>query len=156
MSKPRYNWWGFILNIVRDYPQRCKQLQELRQQSMVADGSGMPKGGGASRMTESVSMRQLPPQEQREYDAVHRAWARTGRMKTGKVRQEIVRLTMWRGYTIDGAAMIVNESPASTRRYRWQFIMLVGREYGFLTDDEYTAALKIDVTGQKTGIQKPN
>ena len=155
MSKPRYNWWSFVLAIIRDYPRRCKDLRDLRQQNTVASNSGMPKGGGASRTAENVATLQLAPQEQREYEAVHKALHRTARLKAGKVRLEVVRLTMWRDYTIDGAAMIVNESPATTRRYRWQFIMLVGHMYGFLTEDEYASAIKKDAVGTKIGMPKP-
>lgn len=153
MSKPRYNWWSFALAIIRDYPLRYKQLKELRQQNMVAETTGMPKGGSAGRSAENVAMRQLPPQEQREFDAVHKALQRTEAMKAGKVRQQIVKLTLWQGYNIDTAAMIVHEAPATTRRYRWQFIMLVGHMYGFLTAEEYAAALKRDAVGGKLEYQ---
>lgn len=155
MSKPRYNWWGFVLNIIRDYPERCRQLQDLRQQSIVANNSGMPGGGEASRTAEAVALRQLPRQEHKEWEAVHKAWARTAAMKAGKVRQEIVKLTMWQGYTIDGAAMIAHESPATTRRYRWQFVMLVGCMYGFITQEEYADAIKKDAQGVNIGMPKP-
>lgn len=145
MSKPRYNWWPFVLAIIRDYPDRCKRLKDLRQQSTVANNSGMPKGGGSSRAAENVATRQLPRQEHREYEAVHRAWGITATMKNGKIRQEIISLTMWKGYHVDGAALLVHESPSTTRRYRWQFIMLVAHMYGFLDAEEYAAAIKKDV-----------
>ena len=76
-------------------------------------------------------------------------------MKAGKVRQNIIKLTMWQGYNIDGAAMIANESPSTTRRYRWQFVMLVGCMYGFLTEEEYRAAIKRDALGENIGTPKP-
>lgn len=153
MSKPRYNWWGFVLNIIRDYPERCRQLRDLQQQSVVANNSGMPGGGDASRTAEAVALRQLPRQEQMEYEAVHKALRRTAAMKAGKVRQNIIKLTMWQGYNIDGAAMIVNESPSTTRRYRWQFVVLVGHMYGFLTEEEYRTAIKRDAVGEKLEYQ---
>lgn len=149
MSRSRYNWWPFMLNIIRDYPARAKQLQELQTQSIVADNSGMPKSGSAGRTVESAAMKQLPRQEQREYEAVHKALIRTKRMKGAKSRLEIVRLTMWMGYTIDGAAMIVNESRDTTRRYRWQFVMLAACMYGLLTEEEYEAEIKTQAAGRK-------
>ena len=149
MGKPRYNWWGFALNAIRDYPEYRRRLQELQQQTMVANNNGMPRAGGASRPTESVALRQLPAQEQREHDAVRAALARTARMNNGKIRQEIVKLTMWQGYTIEGAAMIVHVAPSTARRYRWQFVLLVGRTYGFMTEEEYQAAIKRDAIGAK-------
>ena len=143
MSKPRYNWWPFALNMIRDYPERAKEIRDLRQQKITADLSGMPKGGGASRTTEGISMRELEDrQAQREYETVHRALARTRARADGKLRLDAVKLTMWKGYTIPGAAMILNTSADTARRYRWQFVMLVGCCYGFLTEEEYLLAVK--------------
>lgn len=149
MSKPRYNWWPMALNIIHDYPARVKQLQDLQVQSIVADNTGMPKGGNAGRAVESLAMKELPnKQDQREYEAVHKALLRTKGMRAGKVRMDIIKLTMWRGYTIPGAALIVNETPETTRRYRWQFVMLVGCMYGFITEEEFREAVKKDWAGK--------
>lgn len=142
MSKPRYNWWSFALAIIRDYPQRRKALEELRQQKLVADNNGMPGGGGASRTAENTALLQLPPQEQREYEAVHKALARTRARKDGSLRMEVIKLTMWRDYTIPGAAIITKTTETTARTYRWQFIMLVGHTYGFLSKEEYETAIR--------------
>lgn len=155
MSKPRYNWWSFALAIIRDYPMRCSQLKNLRQAGTAQEKNGTPTGAGPSRATENIALRQLPPQEQREYEAVHKALRRTAAMKAGKVRQEIIKLTMWKGYTIAGAALMVHETDYTVRRYRWQFVMLVGHMYGFLTEEEYIAAVKRDAVGGKIGIPEP-
>ena len=145
MSKPRFNWWSFALNMIRDYPERAREIKDLRQQKITANLSGMPKGGGASRTTEGISLRELDDkQSQREYEAVHKALARTRARTDGELRLDIVKLTMWKGYTIPGAAMILNTSADTARRYRWQFIMLVGQCYGFLTEEEYLLAVKKD------------
>ena len=145
MSKPRYNWWPFALNMIRDYPTRCADHKALHEQKITANLSGMPRGGGATRTTEGIALRQLPAQEQREYEAVHKAIERTSRMSEGKLRMEMVKLTMWKGYTIAGAARIAAVSESTARRWRWQFAMLVGRSYGFLTEEEYKEALKKDM-----------
>lgn len=154
MSKPRYNWWPFVLNMIRDYPGRAKDIKEIRQQKVTADTSGMPGGGGASRTTEGVAMRELPEkQAQREYEAVHKALTRTRARVDGKLRADVVKLTLWKGYTIRGAATLLNTSDDTARRYRWQFIMLVGCCYGFLTEEEYRAAVKREMIGQKLESQ---
>lgn len=146
MSKPRYNWWSFALNMIRDYPERSKAIKELRQQQITASNSGMPSSGGASRGTEGVALRQLPDkQAQREYDVVHNSLQRTGRLKEAKLRLDVVKLTMWKGYTIPGAAIVLHMSEDTVRRYRWQFVMLVGCMYGFLTEEQYKEALKKDM-----------
>ena len=145
MSKPRYNWWPFVLNMIRDYPERVREIKDLRQQKITADLNGMPKGGGASRTTEGISLRELEDkQAQREYEAVHKALSRIRSRADGKLRLDTVKLTMWKGHTIPGAAMILNISDETARRYRWQFVMLVGLSYGFLTEEEYRLAVKKD------------
>ena len=73
MSKSRYRWWGFVRNMIRDYPVLKEAWNDLHSQSMTANYSGMPKGGGAGRMVESVALRQLPPDDQKDYDAVTEA-----------------------------------------------------------------------------------
>ena len=144
MSKPRYNWWPFALNMIRDYPARAAQYRDLHRQNITANTSGMPGGGSASRTTETIALRQLPPQEQREYDAVSKALNRVERMKDARLRLDVIRLTMWRGNNIAWAAMQTHTSESTARRYRWQFVLLVGWMYGFLTEQEYAAALKKD------------
>lgn len=145
MSKPRYNWWSFALAIIRDYPARAAALKELREQKLTADISGMPRGGEAGRTTENLAICQLPPQEQREYDAVNIALKRTRAMPEGKLRINTVKLSILKGYGIPAAALALHIAERTARRYRWQFILLVGHIYGFLDEEAYCAALKKDM-----------
>ena len=144
MSKPRYNWWGFALAMIRDYPHRQKELQDMHEQKITANLSGMPGSRTASRTTEGVALKQLQPQAQREFDAVDRAIKRVKGMAESKLRMEVVRITLWKGYAISTAAMWLNISDRTARRYRWQFVLLVGHMYGFLSEEEYIAASKKD------------
>ena len=145
MSKPRFNWWPFALNMIKDYPARKKEHDSLLQQKVTADFSGMPGGGGASRTAESVALRSLPRQEQREYDAVRRAVEYTKTMAEGRTRMKVVKLTLLGGgCTIGGAAMRANVPERTAQRFRWQFVLLVGYTYGFLTKEEYLAETKRD------------
>lgn len=144
MSKPRYNWWSFAMAIIRDYPVRAAALKELREQKLNAELSDMPKADTMGRMVEGLATCQLHPQEQREYDAVHMAMKRTKMMPEGKLRLDVVRMTILKGYTIEGAAMLLHISDRSARRYRWQFILLVGHMYGFLDEESYIKAMQKD------------
>ncbi len=144
MSKPRYNWWPFVLNMIRDYPARARDYKALHEQKITANITGMPGSGEASRTAEGVALRQLPAQEQKEYDAVHNALTHLHRLPDAKLRQDVVRMTFWRGYSIAGAANALHVSDRTARRYRWQFVMLVGLKYGFLTQEEYAAEIKKD------------
>ena len=145
VSKPRYNWWPFALAIIRDYPARREALKELREQKVTTDLSGMPREGSASRTTEGLAVRQLPAQEQREYDAVHNAIKRTRILPDAKLRMDVVKLTLLKGYNIPGAAQIAHTPERTARRYRWQFVLLVGHMYGFLDEEAYRAAVKKDL-----------
>ena len=40
--------------------------------------------------------------------------------------------------------MQINISERTAKRYRWQFILLVGRMYGYLTEEQYRDAVKKD------------
>lgn len=144
MSKPRYNWWGFALAMIRDYPHRQIELRDLREQKTTASINGMPGVHAASRTTEGIALKQLPAQEQREFDAVDRAIKRVKALTESKLRMEVVKITLWKGYDIRTAAMCLNISDRTARRYRWQFVLLVGHMYGFLSEEEYMAAFKKD------------
>ena len=73
MSKPRYDWWGYVKGMIRRYPQLKEEYEELHRQAMRVDYSGMPRGGGSHRATEDLALRALPASKQREFDAVRKA-----------------------------------------------------------------------------------
>lgn len=148
MSKPRYNWWPFALNMVRDYPKRLQDYKELKSQKITPSPGGASAGGSeVSRVVERLALKKLPAQEQREFDAVHGAIEQTKALPEGQVRCDVVKLTMWKGYTLDGAARLCHISKYTARRYRWQFVLTVGHRYGFLDSEEYTEALRKDQYG---------
>ena len=45
MSKTRYKWWGYVKNMIREYPALKKEYEDLHQQSITANMSGTPCGG---------------------------------------------------------------------------------------------------------------
>ena len=152
MSRPRYNWWPFALNMVRDYPYRKREFDALHEQKITASATGLPGGGGSSRTVEQIALRQLPKQEQKEYDTVHQAVLRTRQMKDGEYRLQVVEMTLWQNrYTIAGAAMRLNIPEDRAKRYRWEFIVLVGYLYGdFLSKQDYE-----EVIGRKKKSSTP-
>lgn len=88
MSRPRYRWWGFARRMIRDYRGLKAAYDDLHSQSIVADTSGMPKGGGNNRTVEVIAMRQLPEDDQKAYDAVSRAVETTSLMPSSPSGQE--------------------------------------------------------------------
>lgn len=138
MSKPRYNWWPFALNMIKDYPARNAEYNELHKQKITASMTGLHSQKSASRSTENIATRSLPRQDQLEYDAVKKAIALTQMDESGELQLDVVKLTLWKNsHSIDGAALKLNISPRTAKRYRWKFILCVGYAYGLLTPDEY-------------------
>lgn len=133
MSKPRYRWWGFVRRMIRDYPGLKKAYEELHVQSITADTSGMPKGGGAARVVEDIAIRRLPPDDQQVYDAVTRALDLTGLGPDGGARIALIRFVYWhrKPHTVKDAALKVYVSRRTAERWHAEFVRLVGKCYGF-------------------------
>ena len=143
MSKPRYNWWAFALAMIRDYPLRRIELRNMKEQKRTAGTDASP-GGGDGRTVERLAMKTLPEAEQKEHDAVYYALKRTKLMTDADIRGNVVRLTLWRGFSVRAAAYALHISERTARRYRWQFVMLVGHMYGLLDEGSYRAAVEKD------------
>ncbi len=132
MSKPRYIWWSYAKEMIRQYPELKKEYEALHQQNITASMTGIPGGGGASRTTEHVALRLLSPTKQKEFDAVGDAIQFTQNMKNGKDRLKVISLVLWQnGDTIEGAAQKIHCSKETAWRYHRDFIRLVGKCYGF-------------------------
>ena len=58
MSSPRYDWWPYVKGMIRRYPDLCEEYADLHSQSITANYSGMPRGGGVGRIIESLAVRE--------------------------------------------------------------------------------------------------
>lgn len=135
MSKPRYGWWGYVKYIIRQYPRRKADYDELHRQSITPTLSGMPGGSDISRKTETTAAKELPRVEQKEYDAVRRAVETTQRLKNGFERIEIINLVYWKkSHTLEGAAFKVGYSYDRVKQMNNEFIRLVAGYYGLLDE----------------------
>lgn len=145
MSKPRYDWWQYAIRIAEKWLSLLEQHNDLHQQSITPQLSGMPGGGSVSRAVEDVALRTLPGNLQREYDAARFALAEIMNKPEAGKRRDVLKLRFWdRTMTIAGAAMKVGYSERTARRICWQYVLAIGRGMEFLTDEEYRAALKAD------------
>lgn len=137
MSKPRYKWWGYIKNVIRDYPRLKQEYEALHEQSITPNMSGMPVGGEISRMVEKIAIRELPGTKQREYEAVRRAIAATQRLDTARETLDIIDMVFWKNtHTLSGAAYQTNLSYETAKRYQRRFIAMVARNYGLLDEEK--------------------
>ncbi len=150
MSKPRFKWWGYVKNIIRAYPGLKREYESLHEQSITANMSGMPGGGGISRGTENIALKELPLPKQSEYDAVRKAILVTERMRTGEDRLKLMDLVFWKNsHTLQGAAMAVNVSYDTAIDYHGDFIMTVAYFRDLVTMDEMKEHQKFALKSQK-------
>lgn len=133
MSKPRYRWWGFVRKMIRDYPDLKKAWNDLHSQSMTADLSGMPRGGGAGRTVEAIALRQLPPDDQKVYDAVTKAIEITKLHPGGEICLDMIDYVYWKEkeHTIEDAVLHVPMEYDTAKDWHGAFVRLVGACYGF-------------------------
>lgn len=90
-------WRGETKEIIRRYPQHCRDEAALKTVSITASLSG--RGGrSVSRTTETVALRQLPDDEQKELDAVRMAISTTMRYRNGRHRLKLIDMMYWRRY----------------------------------------------------------
>ena len=134
MSSPHYDWWVNATRMIRNFPARKQEHDDLLAPTVTANLSGMPGGGEAHRTTEDVALRQMAPAKQQEYDAVSRAINITEQMPNGLQRLELIRLIYWTGTkrTIVKASSKVHIAEATAWRWHSAFVKLVGEMYGYL------------------------
>lgn len=136
MSKPRYKWWGYVKNVIRDYPRLKKWHEEMMGETSLTADYGSTGGGRPSEVsnpTYRVATREMPKQEQREYEAVRRAIEATGHRRDGRERLNVVRMVLLDGtHTLEGAALAAPMSYQSARDKLADFIRVVAKNLGFL------------------------
>lgn len=147
MSRPRYIWWSYVQGMVRKYPERARALGDLHAVGMTARYDAEPGGGGPGRTTETVAMRQLPPAEQREYDAVRRALELMSTLPDGALRMELVRMVYWdRTHRLCAAAIRLHISERTAKRWNAWLIRRIAANYGLLDE-------KLAPHGQKSMLK---
>ena len=150
MSRPRYKWWGYVKNMIRAYPGLRKEYEDLHQQAVTANMSGMPCGGTASRGTENIALKELPKAQQMEYDAVRKAIAVTKQMRTGTDRLKIIDLVFWKNsHTLQGAAMAIPVSYETAVEYHRDFIMIAAYFREMVDGNNLVGIQKLALKSQK-------
>ena len=131
MSKPRYRWWGYVRQVLYAYPEIKAQYDALHTVGATGGIVVPSRGERAPRVTENVALRELPAQEQREYDAVTHVIDATGGLATGDARLAVVEMVFFRRtHTLQGAAGVVGYSYEQARNFQGGFIIDVARFMG--------------------------
>lgn len=142
-------WWNYVKKVIREYPDLKKRLETpleprmggnpgTRYVTIGPDGkreegvsfAGRPSGGVSSPVERCV-IHDLPPKQQRRFDAVDNAIRRTQTLHPDdyKPRLSIIELVYFRGtHTIAGAAMKVGCHNNTAGKWQAEFIRLVADE----------------------------
>lgn len=114
MSKPRERWWGYARRIIRDYPALKRAHADLYAQSVVG-------------------LRQLPEDDQKDFDAVSRAIEETELMADGRRHIDLISLVYWskRKLLLKDAATKLHISEQTAKLWHRDFVRLVGKHRGF-------------------------
>lgn len=108
------------------YPRLHRQLEDLKNPSLTAKLTGMPRGGGTSRTVEDLALRQLPKGDQDAHDAVEKALRVMGKMRTGAKRRKLVEMVYFRRtHTLYGAGVALGISEETAGAWSRDFMVSV-------------------------------
>ena len=122
MSKPRKRWWGYVRNMIRDYP----TLKQVRSRTgppitLVESSTG--------RTTRALPVNRLCPEDQKALEAVETALAETAATIGGSRKQKLIHLMYWadRRHTAKSAAEHLGISEITAKRWHGEFVRRVAR-----------------------------
>lgn len=142
------HWWmEAVRRAIINYPALKAKKAELQSMNTtpavksVLGPDGKPAtvyptggGGGNSRKTETVALRELPPMEERALSAVRNAIEATSLLPDGPHRLRLIRDYWWRGghRSMAHSAARSDVSDRTARRWLWAFTWTVAMEMGFV------------------------
>ncbi len=122
MSKPRKRWWGYVRNMIRDYP----TLKQIRSRTgppitLVESSTG--------RTIQALPINRMSPEDQKALDAVESALAETAASPGGSRKQKLIHLMYWadRRLTAKSAAEHLGISEITAKRWHGEFVRRVAR-----------------------------
>lgn len=126
------DWWLYVKNIIRQYPELKKELEELKTQKVTVSYGGVGgRSGKIGRPTEVTALKELPPKSQKKLDAIEKAIRTTKERHPNdyNLRLMIVDLVYWKKtHTIQGSSMRVPCHPNTAAMWQAEFIRLVADE----------------------------
>lgn len=135
MSSYRHWWTPNVARALKEYPRLIAKKDELRKTALIAKYSTDPRNKNATRSTENIALKDLPPAEAATVDAISSALDEISRRRDG---DEIIRLVdlvhFRRSHTLYGAAMVLNMSEITAKRKNGDFIKLVAKKLGYMTE----------------------
>jgi hypothetical protein len=133
MSKPKDDWFKPVVWVIRNYPARKKEYEELHRQAMAFQMSGMPGSCDVSRTVENLALREMAPMKQTEYEAVTKAIAVTNMLPDGELRVKLITKMYWGKKKVEMKYIYPQLNIAESTATRWHgsFVRLVGEFMGY-------------------------
>lgn len=119
--------------MIRDYPILKAEYERLHEQQITAAAMAIPAGGSAGRKTERIVLRELPGNQQKKYDAVHKAVQATRMKPSGADKIKLIKYVYWgrEKRRIKDAALEIHISEETAKRWHGEFVKTVGHAYGY-------------------------
>lgn len=116
-----------VERIIQEYPNLKAKYDRLKvTSSTVCYEPGGHGSGDRKDPTADAALRELPPKEQQQYDAVRIALRRTQRLPQCTIRLVVIKLTYWQGrLSLTEIADKLNLSTQVLSQYRTDFIRTV-------------------------------
>lgn len=133
MSKPRELWYDYVRRVIRTYPALKREYDNLQSMAVTPRYDANGGGSGQGRTVEQLALRELSPEKQRYFTAVHSALEKTQRIARGRREPRCRFLTLYhfrQTHTMEGAAAACYVSYATARRWNQEFMRLVARNLG--------------------------
>ena len=137
MSKPRELWYDYVRRVIRHYPEYKRERDSIQSMAVTPSYAANGGGSGPGRMAERAALRELEPEKERYYTAVHDALEHTARIAKGRREARVRFVTLYHfkpSHTMEGAAAACFVSYATARRWNQEFMREVTRNLG-LADD---------------------
>lgn len=133
MGKAKEDWWRSAKEMLKRYPRIKREHDDLHQQRLTVELTGMPRGGGTARGTEMIALLQLPSALEKEYQDITDALQITKTYPDGEIRAKLIELTYFKhgGIKMEHAAYKANISYATAKRWHKEFMYLLAKLHGW-------------------------
>lgn len=132
MGKAKEPYWSYVKAIIKEYPRLKREIAKpLDQRVTAVIGMEGGRSGHISNPTQDCVIHDLPPREQRKFDAIESAIQRTKfyHPENAEQRLKVIDLVYWKqSHTIEGAAMKIPCHRNVAGNWQGDFIKMVADE----------------------------
>lgn len=123
--KPQDTWRRRARTAAHDYPGLKAAERELHE-VRITPTFDHESAHGSFRSTEDAAIRELPPAQQRQLEAVENALRAMSSLANAEDRQKLIQMVYFTGrFTLDGAALEIPVSVQTAKLWSNDFLLLV-------------------------------